>query len=257
MVHCIATLLTVILIVGGNGPTVRATTLQEQAPVTEQEKTEVQAFAKRFVERLLQTRDFRPLIPTFFLTNFTAIPKQDFYEKVAPELYAKLSKEERVRLFVAQENLGYFITLDVMTQSDSHTTSDPPPFEQILPAAVARKLSRSKLLEGTAKFTTRKELLSELSRLEPAILEARSFLRKKNLEQSTQFLATLGRFERDQHLGYRVRSSLVDEDLRREFGFARFEVGQKVFSVDTPILIQLILVKDAGKLRVVTVVPAE
>ena len=229
---------------------------QDQALVTEAEKQEVQAFAKRFVGRFLQTRDVRPLLAEYFLDDFTALHKQDFYEKVAPELYAKLSKNERVRLFVAQENLGYLITLDVMTQPDSQPINRLP-FERLLPAAIARKLNRERLVEGTAKFTKRRELLQELSRLEKALLEARPFVKRKNLEQSPEFLKELGIFERDAQLGYRVRGSLVDEELRREPGFARFAVGQKVLSINTPILIELIVVKDAGKLRIITMVPAD
>lgn len=250
MFHFIAALLIFTLAVGGS----TATAKQDQSTVTDQEKKEVQEFAKRFVTRLLKTRDLRPLIAEFFLTDFTAVPKQDFYEKVSPELYAKLSKNERVRLFVAQENLGYIITLDVMTQAEA---TDGLPFQRILPVAVARKLSRSRLVEGNAKFTTRKELLKELSRLERAILEARPFLKQKNLERSDAFLKKLSTLERDPHLGYRVRASVIDEDLKREFGFARFAAGQKMFSVDTPILIELIVAKDAGKFKILTLVPAD
>ena len=251
MVHFIAALLMISLAVNATPPAPR----QEQSTVTDQERQEVQAFAKRFVARFIKTRDVRPLITEFFWSDFTTLPKQDFYEKVSPELYAKLSKNERVRLFVDQENLGYIITLDVMA-SDSKTTEGLP-FEKILPAGVARRLSASRLVEGTAKFTNRRELLQELSRVEKAILEARPFLKRKNLEQSEAFLKRLTKFEHDPHLGYRVRSSLIDDDLKRELGFARLAAGQKVFSVDTPILIELIVVNDGGKFRILTVVPAE
>ncbi len=251
MVHFIAALLTISLAVNATPQAPR----QEQSTVTDQERQEVQAFAKRFVARFIKTRDVRPLISEFFWGDFTTLPKQDFYEKVSPELYAKLSKNERVRLFVDQENLGYIITLDVMA-SDSKTTEGLP-FEKILPAGVARRLSASRLVEGTAKFTNRRELLQELSRVEKAILEARPFLKRKNLEQSEAFLKRLTKFEHDPHLGYRVRSSLIDDDLKRELGFARLAAGQKVFSVDTPILIELIVVNDGGKFRILTVVPAE
>ena len=257
MAHFIATLLAVVLMVGGNYQPVKAAVRRDdEAPVTEQERNEAQAFAKRFVARLLKTRDIRPLLPEFFLRDFTAVPKQDFYEKVAPELYTKLSKPERVRLFVAQETLGYFVSLDVMTRPDSQSVNDPP-FENLLPAALAHKLDQSKLLDGDAKFTTRRELLKELIRLENAIRAAQPILKKKNLEQSARFLALLHKFEQDTSIGYRVRSSVVDEDLIRESNFTRFKVGQKIFSVETPILIQLILVKDAGKLRVLTIIPVD
>jgi hypothetical protein len=229
---------------------------QDQTTVTDPEKREVQEFAKRFVASFLKTRDVRPLLAEYFLSDFTSLHQQDFYEKVAPELYAKLSNRERVRLFVAQENLGYLITLDVMTDPDSPATNGLP-FERLLPAAIARKLNRERLVEGTAKFRTRSELLQELSRLEKVLLEARPFVRRKNLEQSPGFLKKLSTFERDSRLGYRVRGSLVDDDLRRESGFARFATGQKLFSVDTPILIELIVVKDAGRLKILTMVPAD
>ena len=252
VMHFIAALLLTSLAFGGSAPAAK----QDPATVTGPEKQEVREFAKRFVGRFLKTRDVRPLLAAFFLSDFTSLSKQDFYEKVSPELYAKLSKSERVRLFVAQENLGYLITLDVMTQTDSQATEGLP-FERLLPAGLARKLNRARLVEGTAKFTNRKELLRELSRVEKAILEARPFLQRKNLEQSPAFLKKLGSFERDPHLGYRVRGSLIDEDLRRDPGFARFAAGQKVFSVDTPILIELIIVKDGGKFRILTLVPAD
>src|ERR1051325_171869 len=142
---------------------------QDQTIVTEPEKREVQEFAKHFVARFLKTRDVRPLLAEYFLSDFTALHKQDFYEKVAPELYAKLSNRERVRLFVAQENLGYLITLDVMTQPDSQATTGLP-FERLLPAAIARKLNRERLVEGTAKFTKRSELLPELCSFESEVV---------------------------------------------------------------------------------------
>ena len=161
-----------------------------------------------------------------------------------------------MRLFVDQENLGYIITLDVMAEPESKATGGLP-FQKILPAGVAQRLSKSHLVEGNAKFTTRRELLQELSRVEKAIIEARPFLKRKNLEQSPAFLKKLGTFEHDPHLGYRVRSSLIDEDLKRELGFARFAAGQKVFSVDTPILIELIVIKEGDKFRILTLVPVE
>ena len=251
MVHLITALLLIVLAVGA-----APTAAQEQMTVTEQERHEVQQFAKRFVAAFMKTRDIRVLLPEFFLRDFTNLPKQDFYEKVSPELYAQLSKNERVRLFVAQENLGYIITLDVMAAPESKATARLP-FEQILPAGVAQKLNKSRLVEGTAKFTTRRELLMELSRVEKVMIDARPFLKRKNVEQSPAFLKKLSTFEHDPHLGYRVRSSVIDEDLKRELGFARFAAGQKVFSVDTPILIELIVLKDGGKFRILTVVPAE
>lgn len=250
LVHLIAAFLIVAF------SSLTLTAKQDQTTVTEAEKQEVQTFAKRFVARFLQTRDVRPLLAEYFLSDFTSLHKQDFYEKVAPELYSKLSTNERVRLFVAQENLGYLITLDVMTQTESQATNGLP-FERLLPPGLARKLNQERLVEGTAKFTKRSELLQELSSLEKTLLEARPFVKRKNLEQSPAFLKKLGVFEHDAHLGYRVRGSLVDEDLRRESSFARFAVGQKLFSVDTPILIELIVVKDSGKFRILTLVPAD
>src|ERR1051325_4556274 len=166
MAQLIAALLTITLAVG-TAPAAR----QEQSTVTEQERQEVQAFAKRFVARFLKTRDVGPLIPEFIWADFTTLPKQDVYEKVSPELFATLTKNERMRLFVAQENLGYIITLDVMA-TDAKAT-DGLPFQKILPAGVARRLSASHLVEGTAKFTNRRELLQELGRVEKVILDAR------------------------------------------------------------------------------------
>lgn len=253
----ITLLLTAILMVAGNGLVVRAGPAQDEMPVTQEEKQQVQRFSKQFVERFQKTRDVASLIPEFFLSDFTSFWKQDFYQKVAPELYAKLNRRERVRLFVAQENLGYLITLDVMTQPESKDSFDDPAFKRILPEAVARKLDRSRLVDGAATFTSRKELLRELVSLEKALRQARPFLKKQNLEQSPGFRKTISKFEKDRSLGYRVRASAIDEDLKRELGFGRLGVGQKLFSVDTPILIELVMVNDGGRLKILTVIPAD
>jgi hypothetical protein len=255
--HLITALLTAILVVAGSDLAGKAGPMQDEVTVTADEKQQVQKFARQFVERFQKTRDVASLIPEFFLADFTSFWKQDFYDKVAPELYAKLNRRERVRLFVAQENLDYLITLDVMAQPDSIKSANDPPFTRILPDALARKLDRSPLIDGAAKFTSRRELLRELVNLEKAIRQARPLLKKQKLEQSPDFLKKISKFEKDRHLGYRVRASTIDADLKRELGFGRLAVGQKLFSVDTPILIELVLVNDGGKLRILTVVPAD
>jgi len=247
---------TMMVAVGGSNVVARTHRFaQDKSVVTERENVQVQAFAKRFVARLLTTRDVAPLIPHFFLPDFTSFAKQDFYEKVSPSLYSSLPKEERVRLFVAQENLGYIITLDVMTNPDPGDTSAPP-FKRILPNNVAQSLNRSRLVEGTTVFTNREELLKEVTELEKSILEARAFLKKRNPEQLPFFLRKIRKFERDPYLGYRVRASLIDEDATLESGLVRF-AGQKAFIVDTPILIGLVVLNDGGRLRVLTMIPAD
>src|SRR6185503_9800553 len=102
-----------------------------------------------------------------------------------------------------------------------------------------------------------KELFRELSRLERAILEARLYLKRRNIEQSDACLKKLSTLERDPHLGDRVRASVIDEDLKREVGFVRFAAGQKMFSVDPPILVELIVAEDAGHFKILTLVPAD
>ncbi len=95
-----------------------------------------------------------------------------------------------------------------------------------------------------------------MNELEKAIFEARPFLIRRNFEQSPTFLREIRRFERDPYLGYRVRASVVDEEAKLELGLARF-AGQKVFLVDTPILLGLVLLKDGGRLKVLTLLPAD
>jgi hypothetical protein len=227
---------------------------QDESEVTPAEKAQVQQFAKRFVARLLQTRDVGRLIPEFFLPDFTSLSQHDYYQKVSPQLYAKLSSAERERLFVVQENLGYLITLDVMTQSDPNTDA---PFSQILPAAIAKRLNRSRLVEDGAQFTRRAELMKELTALERTLRKARVHLKKRDLEHSSRFVDKMQRFERNPNLGYRVRASVIDAELKREVGLEKFAIGQKVFSVETPILIELVLINEDGRLRILTLLAAD
>ncbi len=255
---CLVPLSILILTASRSNPGSRlgTTLVQDQGVVTNDEREEVQGFAKRFVARILKSRNIAPLIKEFFLSDFTDLSKQDFYEKVSPVLYARLSKQEKVRLFVAQENLGYIITLDVMTQPDSRLGASRP-FERILPKAIAQQLNKSRLFEGTAEFLNRQEFLNELTYLERAILVARPFLIRRNIEQSSDFLRKLKSFERDPYLGYRVRGSLIDQDTNLSLASARFPVGKKIFFVETPILLQIVLAKENGKLKILTLVPAD
>lgn len=253
----ITTILVAIIVAGESifvleGKTALA---QDTSIVTEQEKVQIQKFSRRFVSRLLKTRDVSALVPQFFLDDFTAFATQDFFEKVSKDLYAKLTHEERVRVFVAQENLAYIITLGVLANPVPGNTSIPP-LKRILHGTIAQKLNRSRLVEGTAEFNNREELLLEVNELEKAIFEARRFLIRRNFEQSPIFLRKVRKFEKDPYLGYRVRASVVGEEAKLDLGLARF-AGQKVFMVDTPILMGLAVLKDGRRLKVLTLLPAD
>lgn len=230
---------------------------QDEAVVTSEEREEVQAFARRVVARMLETRDVAPLIDEFFQSNFTSFFRQDFYEKVSPQLYEQLSEEEKVRLFVAQENLSYMITLEVMSAPESERGSDRPSFTRFLPDEIAHQLNKSRLVEGDAKFTDHGELLKELAELEKALAEARRVLVWKGVELSPEFQKRFKLFETDENLGYRVRDSVFEEDVKGPDGQVRFTAGQKLFRVETPILIGLLLVKEGGALKILALAPAD
>jgi hypothetical protein len=199
---------------------------QDEADVTPKEKIATQSFARLFVRQMIATRDIGALIKPFFADNFTDYQKQDYYEKVSPQLYARLNNKTRIRLFVAQENLSYLFTLILTAMPDSEIMDDKDLFGNIMPEEIANPLESSRLVEGVAEFTDYKELLKELVMLEVALVKARIFLSKMSLEQTALFKSTLARRGQDaSRIGYRVRASRLDKAVKDKHGIIRFRKG--------------------------------
>jgi len=146
----------------------------------------------------------------------------------------------------------------MMSEPDSDSSYKNSSFEKILPKRVARKLDSSRLVIGVAEFTDYRELLKELIMLENAIVEARIILMKKNLEQTPEFQKSLARLEKDTHgIGYRVRASVLEEDIKDKKGALRLAAGQKIFHVETPIFYGITLGKEGGQFKILALEPAD
>ncbi|MBC7908930.1 MAG: hypothetical protein H7Y30_00410, partial [Pyrinomonadaceae bacterium] len=231
--------------------------IRDESNVTATEKEEIQSFARRFVGRMLETRDVAPLIKEFFLDDFTSFFEHDYFEKVSPQLYSELSEEERERLFIAQNNLCYFITLLVWSEPESKRSQELS-FARILPDSVAWKLDSSRLVEGVADFFDREDFLKELKQLEEALSEARDTLAKKKLEQTPQFQTSIAPHEQhDCGIHYRVRGYVLEENIKDKDGTLRFAIGQKIYRIETPIMYGITLIKEGNRLKIVGLDPAD
>ena len=222
---------------------------------TEQEQREAQQTAQLFVKRMQETRDVAPLIDELFLSDFVShfVSSDD---SVSPVLYARLTGTERLRLFIAQVNLSYLITLDIKSEKKrnySEGEADRAAFKSILPAAVAERLRTVAWRDGELRFSSYQDFQSRLPELEKLLSEARDYLIKCGIEQTPEFRRTLDDTVQGTGVNYRVRMYVGGEEIKDCEPLAGFPPTQKFFRVETPLLMGLILVKAGGRMKIVRV----
>lgn len=235
----------------------KSVVIQSEELVTSQEREAIKSVAKRFVRRMIETRDLAHLLDELFLKNFVSLYTKDPYEGIAPELYRQLSDREKIRLFVAQQNHGYFMVLEMMSDPDSGTGSRrESSFKRIFPERIAKLLDPSP--ENAAEVTNRRQLLAGLVKFEKTLVEARAILKRKKLEKTLAFRKDLASGEQDRYgIGYRVRALVLTEPMIDKRGVVRFHPGQKIFRVETPIFYGIVLVKVGEQYKILFLGPAD
>jgi hypothetical protein len=226
---------------------------ESEKPMSEQERSQAQRTAQRFVRRMQQTRDVNALIPELFLPNFVShfVSGESDY----PEHCARFSQSERRRWFVAHYNISYLIALDVLQSSDRNP-SDPgyeaSIFKSFLPDKLAERLQTIAPHELDVQCKDYPSLRPILVRAERALADARAYLLRKRIEQTPEFQKRLDDKITNFGIDYRVRAYLGGGNVKDCPMLIGFPPRQKFYRVEIPLFIGVILVKHAKQMKIVT-----
>lgn len=217
------------------------------APTEEKERTEkVTLFAYDFAKYLERTKDFRPVINRFFITNYLTRYLQDqqtnWFMNLNRNTASKVSRRELQRFYVAQMNAGYLSSLYLISQLASEP-EDAASMQKLLPPDVQQ-------LVKTHPYTTRYSLGDKIDTVERMrsytdLLERlstlmRAHVTRVNAEQSRQW----SRMQRH----WELFEPTVKTHPQNYFGLP---AGTKVFDVNVQVF-RLEIAEISGNLKVIS-----
>jgi hypothetical protein len=234
--------------------------LTQSEQLTDAEEDLLKATAKEFVTRLTETHDLRPLVSSWFISNFEPImgPEFDFMEE---SLFNDLTANERRRAFLSFWNYLYMQTvidqskpksLECYDESSECNQNRRQALLRVLsPATVARIEAKEKEKDREGdKTRTKAQLFSELSMIENTFDEAFPILRARNLEQTSEFKYWIKLFEDGWQLNYLIKDGRAEKTYKDSKGGTLIHEGEPVFGVETPLLIRVDFVKRGNKFKV-------
>jgi len=231
----------------------------QKTEITEKQRTDLQALARRFVADLQRTRDVEPLIPRYFVNGFYTYDPgpgdRDIFWK-SPKIP---TKQEIRRASVVGMN-SYYIFHLLVSLTDMTTVEDGPMMricEQILPKHIAHDLSmcRDEHVGESDKELTRSQILKEIASDERGLARARQFLKTIDLEHTPKYLKEISRLEADPKMNYPIEVRDYPAGILFWSGerLVRLPPGTKTYHVRTPISFVPIFVKMSGKYKIMEV----
>ena len=227
------------------------------APFNKEVRLEkVALFAYAFGQDLERTKDFRPLIDRFFVTNYLTGYLQDqhtnWFMNLDRDTASRVSRQELQRFYVAQMNAGYLTSLYLISQLPSDT-DDVTPSEKLLPRDVLQLIkthhytTQYKVKPGNYDFLS--ENINSVARMRSYVdlLEKISFLMRQHVNK-TRAARTKGWREMLEEWGVYAPTARVCND--NCFGLP---AGTKLFEVNVPVF-HLQVAEVSGKLKVVSAI---
>lgn len=227
---------------------------EEEQPISDREVREAQQAAQRFVRRIQQTRDVAPLIRELFAPDFVSHFVSSDCECMSQELYSRLSKSERIRWFVALNNLSYLVTLDVLhgpSRNPEDKNYRASSFKGILPDKIAEELQKLMVHENDYQVKDYRAFRSLLTRMEKVLAEARAHLVRQGIEQTPEFQRELADKVTGTGIDYRVRAYVGGQNIKDSGPLIGFPSRQKFYRVEIPLMMGVILTKVRGRMKIV------
>ena len=132
----------------------------------------IASFAHAFTQELEQTKDFKPLIDRFFVSDYLAGYLQDqhtnWFMNLDRDVAARVSRQELQRFYVAQMNAGYLSSLYLISQLISEH-EDAAEVEKLLPHDVRQLIKNQYFLrekiDSVERMRSYTDLLEKISSL--------------------------------------------------------------------------------------------
>jgi hypothetical protein len=227
---------------------------EEAQPVSDVEVREAQQAAQLFVRRIQRTRDVAPLIRELFAPNFISHFISSDCECMSQELYSRLSKSERIRWFVALNNLSYLMTLDVLhgpMRNPKNKENLASTFKRILPDKVAEELQKLMVQENDYQVREYRAFRSLLIRMEKVLSKARAHLIRQDIEHTPEFQRELDDKVTGTGIEYRVRAYVGGQYIKDCEPLIGFSPKQKFYRVEIPLMMGVILTKVGREMKIV------
>ena len=227
---------------------------QTEEEATVKEIKEAQEAARHFVVRMQQTRDVGALIDDLFLPGFVSHFVSE--EGLSASLYSRLSRSERERLFVVTYNLHYLSAITIMSDYDDMKVIDEEKTLKprlLLPYSTLLKLRRAlRQSFGTTELTSHQQIRAFLPAMEMAVAEAIRYLKRRDIEQTSQFqrrLKTNDPFGTG--INYRVRVYTGGQNVKDCEPLVEFPESYRFIRVELPLLIGAIFIRDGEQMKIV------
>jgi hypothetical protein len=224
--------------------------VKKEQDVSDVQKRQVQELAHRFINRFQQTRDLNPLIPELFSGEFKSCFREGFSRNTALN-GRNISYDMFFRGFVVTLNFHYiqiadFIYYyDVPTQDPSKNVSI-----RILPSRILNKAKSPEELFNLVhpeEYRNRESYLKALHKAEQIFVESREYLRNRNYEGSARFQKNLKAVSVD--FQGNPNSWFVSSG-RGPFSCLDRASAGRVFSVTTPMQLNLYIIEKKGRYRI-------
>jgi hypothetical protein len=239
------------------------------AGLTKEEQREAREVAAAFTDRLIETRDFAPVVKEFYVADFMTrfLKSADMEGKTfmldvvpslsfKPSLAARTDSEYWPRLYVAANNILHFGVLSIFSKKTLEEFSDPDKFDErdmldVYPPEAVKLLDDNPILANFLKkkgnevvVTTPEDLRVVTTTLEEAVRLTRARLNER-LAKGTHLTRN---FRMMRVAAARTKVSLLPSD-DDSMGYPK---GTRLFEVFVPITVcDLILVKEGGSMKVV------
>jgi hypothetical protein len=229
-----------------------AQTKDKEYKISARDKAELQRQSKRFVKRMQQTRDVRPLIAEFYLKEFTDFFGDLFMAEMKRSAGPKLSRKQFLDVYSALTNEIYLRELSYMVKKGGNLSD-------MLPVGLAKAIED---FPNDTKMSAQ-EYSQKLIRWKNKYQEAKAELNLRNYEGSPQYKATWAERVKEGDYNFIVSSEapeiyddVVDNPeektvlakVRR-----RFPEGIRSFDVTTPVGLELSFVKVHGRFKIIFV----
>ena len=213
----------------------------------EKERAEkVNLFAYDFAQYLEKTKDFRPLINRFFISNYLTRYLQDqqtnWFMNLDRKTASKASRRELQRFYVAQMNAGYLSSLYLISQLATEP-EDAIGMQKLLPPDVQQlvknhpytaRYSLGDTIDTVERMRSYTDLLEGISSL------MRAHVNTVNADHSRQWRRMQRHWE------------LFEPTLKsRPENYLGLPAGTKVFDVNVPVF-RLEVAEISGNLKVIS-----
>ena len=213
------------------------------------------AAAREFIGAWTDSHDLRRLQDKYFLPGFTAALASPEMAPAGEELFAQLTDSERRKAFMSFWNYVYLMTvirlsapgtLECWDDSSECQAKRRESMLRVLSADAIDAIAREK----DRRPKDRAEFLAYIDVFGDIFEKALPTLKKQDPERSIEFADAINRAEDNYNLDYQIKPGIADQDHKDANGRVIIAKGEKIYGIETPLLLRIDLVERGNKYKV-------